>query len=75
MTRDGALAGILVGAVTVVLWKSWLDPMLGWKLYEIVPGFVFGTVAIVLVSLLGRQRPSAEMERKHDDVIHLLKHS
>jgi sodium/proline symporter len=56
-----------VGAVTVVLWKSWLDPMLGWKLYEIVPGFVLASVAIVVVSLLGK-RPSPQMERSFDEV-------
>src|SRR5690606_26493683 len=49
MTRNGALAGVVVGALTVVLWK-----LSGSALYEIVPGFVAATVAIVVVSLLGR---------------------
>lgn len=62
MTRNGALAGILVGAVTVVIWKQngWLG------LYEIVPGFIFGWLAVVVVSRLGR--PSASMLQKHQDV-------
>lgn len=50
MTRNGALVGMLVGAVTVIVWKQygWLD------LYEIIPGFLFATLSIVLVSLFGR---------------------
>ncbi len=50
MTRNGALAGMSTGAVTVIIWKhyGWLD------LYEIVPSFLFASVAIILVSLIGR---------------------
>ncbi|HGM5489914.1 TPA: sodium/proline symporter PutP [Serratia fonticola] len=61
MTRNGALAGMLVGAITVIVWKqyAWLD------LYEIIPGFVFGSIAIVLVSLMGRQ-PSATITKRFD---------
>ncbi|MGB8663600.1 MAG: sodium/proline symporter PutP [Serratia inhibens] len=61
MTRNGALAGMLVGAVTVIVWKNfaWLD------LYEIIPGFLFGCIAIVVVSLMGRQ-PSATMTERFD---------
>ena len=61
MTRNGALAGMLVGAITVIVWKqyAWLD------LYEIIPGFVFGSIAIVLVSLMGRQ-PSASITKRFD---------
>jgi len=63
MTRNGALAGIVVGAVTVVLWKQ-----AGWLgLYEIVPGFVLGALAIGVVSRAGR-RPSAAMLARHDRV-------
>jgi sodium/proline symporter len=50
MTRNGALAGILVGAVTVVVWKHF--ELLG--LYEIIPGFIFASIAIVLFSLIGK---------------------
>lgn len=61
MTRNGALAGMLVGAITVIVWKqyAWLD------LYEIIPGFLFGSIAVVLVSLMGR-KPSATMTERFD---------
>lgn len=50
MTRNGALAGMLVGALTVILWRHGG----GWGLYEMVPGFGLGCVAIVVFSLLGK---------------------
>lgn len=54
MTGAGAVAGLIVGAVTVVLW-IWLGlnrSLLGGEgLYEIVPGFVASWLAIVLVSM------------------------
>jgi len=61
MTRDGALAGIVVGAVTVVLWQNY-SPV---KLYEIIPGFFLATLAIWLVSVLGRA-PSPSMQARFE---------
>jgi sodium/proline symporter len=55
MTRNGALAGIVIGALTVIVWKHF--NLLG--LYEIIPGFIFASLAIVLVSKMGE--PSAGM--------------
>jgi sodium/proline symporter len=63
MTRNGALAGMLVGAVTVLVWKQggWLG------LYEIIPGALFASIAIVGVSLIGPP-PSPAMLKTFDDV-------
>lgn len=68
MTRNGALAGMITGALTVVIWKqfSWFS------LYEIVPGFIFASVAIVLVSLSGKA-PSVQVSEKFcraDEIYH-----
>ncbi|WP_434153670.1 sodium/proline symporter PutP [Pseudomonas sp. JZ134] len=61
MTRNGALAGMIVGAVTVVVWKQ-----LGWLgLYEIVPGFILASLAIVVFSRLG-SAPSASMRQRFE---------
>ncbi|HSG17819.1 MAG TPA: sodium/proline symporter PutP [Anaerolineae bacterium] len=49
MTRNGALAGMVAGAVTVVAWAN-LDSGI-FEVYEILPGFVMSVVAIVFVSL------------------------
>lgn len=48
MTRNGALAGIIVGGITVLVWKQ----LALFGLYEIVPGFIFSCLAIYVVSLL-----------------------
>ncbi|VVE07383.1 sodium/proline symporter [Pandoraea horticolens] len=56
VTRNGALAGIVTGAATVLIWKQfgW------WDLYEILPGFVLGSLALIVVSRLDRA-PSADV--------------
>lgn len=48
MTREGALAGIITGGVTVLAWKQLQGGI--FDLYEILPGFVFSMAAIVLAS-------------------------
>ncbi|ROR14616.1 sodium/proline symporter PutP [Erwinia sp. JUb26] len=61
MTRNGALAGMIVGAATVLLWKDY-----GYaELYEIIPGFLFASIAIVVFSLLGKA-PSAAAQKRFD---------
>jgi len=52
MTRAGAFAGILVGGVTVVVWKQLVSLGGIFELYELVPGFVLSMIAIVVVSRL-----------------------
>ncbi len=54
MQRLGALAGILVGGLTVILWKQQSGGL--FDLYEIVPGVVLSLLAIVLVSRLAPDR-------------------
>ena len=48
MTGAGAVAGLIVGAVVVIVW---IAAGLSSTLYEIVPGFIASWIAIVLVSL------------------------
>jgi len=50
MNRNGALAGVLVGSITIVIWKQISGGI--FDIYEIVPGFIFASIAIVLVSLM-----------------------
>ena len=47
-TREGVLAGMIVGALVVIAWI-----LLGWSstMYEIVPGFIASSLAIWLVSM------------------------
>ncbi|MEZ8106430.1 sodium/proline symporter PutP [Vibrio cortegadensis] len=61
MNRNGALAGIIIGGVTIVVWKQisggWFD------VYEIVPGIIFSTLAIVGVSLMTAEPEKAVIEQ------------
>ncbi|MUV14101.1 sodium/proline symporter PutP [Noviluteimonas gilva] len=67
MTRNGALAGMVVGALTVILWKQIAVDQYGSALYEMVPGFAAAAVAIVLASLLDRV-PVESVQATHAQV-------
>ncbi|MDN3612107.1 sodium/proline symporter PutP [Vibrio ostreicida] len=62
MNRYGALAGIIVGGITIVVWKQlsggWFD------VYEIVPGVISSTLVIVIVSLM-TDEPDASVKAQH----------
>ena len=54
MSGTGAVAGLIVGAVTVIAWISlgWNSSFMGGPgVYEIIPGFIAAWIAIVVVSL------------------------
>lgn len=49
----GALAGMLVGGIMVFVWKYGIAPMGGfWNVYELLPAFILGCAANVIVSLV-----------------------
>ncbi|AIS58041.1 MULTISPECIES: sodium/proline symporter PutP [Vibrio] len=62
MNRNGALAGIVIGGVTIVVWKQLTG---GWfDVYEIVPGIIFSTIAIVVVSMMTGE-PEESVKAQH----------
>ncbi|BFM14830.1 sodium/proline symporter PutP [Maricurvus nonylphenolicus] len=72
MTFAGALSGMVVGAVTVLIWIY--APItiggqpLGRMMYEIVPGVLLSTVVIIAVSLLDKE-PSHSMQSMFDSML------
>jgi SSS family solute:Na+ symporter len=52
-TKYGVFAGMVVGAVTIVIWYN--VPVLKNFLYELIPGFFFSLIATWLVSRLTRK--------------------
>ncbi|WP_307983686.1 sodium:proline symporter [uncultured Helicobacter sp.] len=52
MTRMGAIAGMITGAVVVVTYEKFFAKWFDFPIYEIVPGFICASIAIVIVSLL-----------------------
>ena len=56
-TYKGAVAGVVGGAVTDILWLIFLTAKTG--IYEILPGFVVGLICCIVASLLDKN-PSPE---------------
>ena len=66
MTGAGAVAGLVTGAVVVIVWIAlgWNQSFLGGEgIYEIIPGFVAAMAAIIGVSLSGNPAPAQATER------------
>ncbi|MCI0764748.1 sodium/proline symporter PutP [Bacillus sp. TL12] len=63
MTKWGALAGMVAGAVTVITWTQF--KFLKDFLYEMIPGFAISLLAIIIVSLL--TKPSKEVEKQFEE--------
>ena len=57
-TYKGALAGVIAGALTDVLWFIFLSGSTG--IYELIPGFAVGMIAAVVATLLDK-KPSEEV--------------
>ncbi len=62
----GAVAGMLVGTATVLIWNILIKPLGGiFAIYELLPAFVLSFVAIVVVSLLTKA-PAKEVTDEFD---------
>ena len=61
MTTKGALAGIISGGVTVILWLV-LKAYTGITLYEMIPGVAVSTLFIFVVSLLDKKPEQAVID-------------
>ncbi|MCO6040575.1 sodium:solute symporter family transporter [Thermococcus alcaliphilus] len=49
-TKWGVVGGMIVGALTTIIWKLYIRPITG--LYELVPAFIFALIATIVVSLV-----------------------
>jgi sodium/proline symporter len=66
-TFSGAIAGIVAGAAVDVIW---LAAFSNTGLYEIIPGFIAGLIAAVIVTLCGKG-PGADVEALFDKSVAL----
>ena len=65
-TFPGAIAGLVSGGVFVFIWKYLIKPLGGiWGIYELLPAFLVGLIAIVAVSLLTKA-PSEEVVKEFE---------
>ncbi|MDE0733374.1 MAG: sodium/proline symporter PutP [Gammaproteobacteria bacterium] len=72
MTSLSAIIGMLLGAITVVVWSNLNGGL--FDLYEIVPGFVLASLAIVVVSLLRANSEESSLQL-YDSAKSLIKAS
>ena len=66
MTKYGALAGMITGAVTIVIVKNFVA-VEGEYFYELLPGFFLAAIAIISVSLV-TEKPCAATLAEFDNV-------
>ena len=66
-TFEGAVAGIVAGAVVDIAWLAFLGST---GIYEIIPGFICGLIAAVIASKCSKA-PSAEVEALFDKAVNL----
>lgn len=67
MTRWGALAGMIAGALTVIIWAN---TPLSETVYEMIPGFAASLAAVIIVSSL--TTPAAETMRRFEEFERVL---
>ncbi|MBD3689674.1 sodium/proline symporter PutP [Nanchangia anserum] len=73
LTWQGALAGMVVGAVTVGVWGNLPDnvPLL-FQVYEILPGFLFNLLAAWAVSA-ATYKPNPQIDAEFDEAVRLAR--
>ena len=64
ITKHGAIAGMIAGAITVIVWKQFRGGI--FELYEMLPGFIMATICVLLFSK--KQQVSDSMRLKFEEV-------
>lgn len=70
-TKNGALAGIVTGGATVLIWKN-VGALAGTGLYEIIPAFALSVLAIYFVSAAGKD-PTDQVVKEFETALKPLK--
>ncbi|MBT8348132.1 MAG: sodium/proline symporter PutP [Sulfurovum sp.] len=70
ITKLGAISGMVVGALTVIIWKELHGGV--FEIFELLPGFVLSWIAILLFSKYGTSN-SDSIAKKFDEVQNRLK--
>lgn len=66
MNRNGAIAGMIVGGLTTIVWNTLSGGI--FDIYELLPAFIFGCIAIFVVSK-ATGKPSKEIQEEFDRVM------
>lgn len=66
LTRAGAIAGMIGGTATVLIWHNLLAPLGGvWGIYELLPAFIVSLICIFIGSALSKP-PAPEVLEEFD---------
>lgn len=66
--KYGAVMGLIMGGVSVFIWKFMVRPMGGaFNIYELLPAFIIGFISNIIISLLTKE-PSEEIKSKFDSI-------
>ncbi len=68
MNLTGAFLGIIIGALTVIIWPHFKSYGGIFALYELLPGFVFACIGVYVGSMLTKA-PSLKLLSQHREVI------
>lgn len=75
LTKEGALTGMILGAVTVIFWIIMKSPehhaaIFDW--YEIIPGFLISVISTILVSMMTK-KPEQRILDEFDEMERILR--
>jgi sodium/proline symporter len=65
-TRAGAVAGMIAGFATAILWTLQIKEHF-YDLYEMIPGFAVGFAVTIIVSLM-TEPPAQEIQDEFDEI-------
>ena len=66
--RNGAIAGILGGGITIFIWKFGIAKLGGvFAIYELLPAFIVSSILIVVVSLMTAE-PEEAITKEFDEI-------
>lgn len=68
MTKWGALSGMIVGGLTVIVW---IISGLSTYMYEMVPGFILSLIAVIVVSVI-TEKPEESINKEFKEMEEIL---
>ena len=74
ITLKGAIASIITGALTTIIFKYGLANLGGaWAVYELLPGFILSSIVLWTVSLLDKKGVTPEIEHDYNKMLTIVK--
>lgn len=76
LNKYGAVASIITGVVTTVVFKYGLSRLGGiWQIYELIPGFLLSTLMLYVISYATNRKIKPEIKKAIEDEFDVVKYS